>query len=282
MAAGVSRRLNEQGLSVTNLDLDATLEGEPVTVNEAGAIWQGCALHEAPAIWLEMPVFPWPQALPPPFPIPDTENFRRWHTYQRESRALASSALALAADHVPIMNHPASSHLAVAPTVALDLLGSAGLPIQPWSLGSPPETGELILDATGRDRWHPAEALPDTAPRLGFAAVDGPVYEMLVIGDKIAGTFLWNDGPAWVAPQSTPTVINAPADLELLGKRAAEILNLEMIQVACAYGEGGPLLLGADAAPRLGVWNELLAGGLGAVLAQRLAILASTSEGKTV
>jgi len=276
--------LEDADVRVKVLDLDAPLAGEPVTVRGPQVIWQGTALHEAAVLWLERPVFPWPQMLPAPCPLPDAENFNRWRTYQREARALAVAALATAAEQVTVVNPPASVHLAVAPTVALDRLARAGLPVAPWSVGpapGPDETPSAVLDATGRDRWHPAGPLPPDAPRLALAPGPGAVTELLVVGGEIAGARQWPDTRGWAAadPSAEPDPIPAPpADL---ARRATIALDLEVLQIACRTdGEESAVLL-ADAAPDLAAWDSHLAGAPAAILARRLAALAGANQGDT-
>lgn len=273
--------LTAQGWTTQLLDLDATLNGEPVTVRGDTVVWQGCPLHEAAAIWLEQPLFPWPQMLPAPCPLPDVENFERWRTYQREARALAASALAVAGDHVPVINPLVSAHLAVTPTAVFDLLAAADLPVHPWRIGAPPGPSDLVLDATGHERWHPAAPLPDDAPRLVIDSVDGPVTDMLIVDDAVVGARAWADGLTWAAASQAPVGADAGGDLMDLGRRVITVLGLEVTQVTCAGTMEGPVVLRANAAPRLAAWDDLLNGAVATALARRLADLAAATRGDT-
>jgi len=276
--------LAQEGVPTRLLNLDAPLAGEPVTVRGAEVVWQECALHTAAVLWLERPVFPWPQMLPAPCPLPDVENFNRWRAYQREAQALAVAALAAAAEQVPVVNPPSSAHLAVAPTVALDRLTAAGLPLVPWRVGPARDSDVVsvgILDATGHDRWHPAGALPPDAPRLSFDDDDGTVTELLVVGGKIVGTRQWPDTANWAASDPTTTATVAPAPLTGLALRAATALALEVVQIACRNDSAQAAVLLAEAAPDLTTWDTHLDGAASTALARRLVVLAGTAQGDT-
>lgn len=275
LAARVAARLAERDVPVCVLDLDAPLSGEPVTVRDAAVTWQGCDLGDAAALWCEQPVFPWPQMIPPPCDLPDAANFERWRHYQREARALAVAALAAAAETVPLLGSLAAAHLAVMPTVALDRLAAAGLDVQPWRVtAAPPGSGELVRDATGRDRWHrPAAVAPSGRPRRYLAPVAGPVTEVLVIGGAVAAARRWPNAAAWNAGDAGAPA--AAGDLAEPACRGARALDLEILQVALAGGMPAAAILEADAAPDLAAWDALAAGAVAAALAERLAALAA-------
>jgi hypothetical protein len=263
LAAQLAARLAESGVPAWTLDLDAPLNGEPVTVRDAAVRWQGHDLLTAGALWCEWPVFPWPQPLLPPCELPDAENFARWRHYQREARALAVSALAIAAAAVPTLNPPAAAHLALGPTVALDRLAAAGLPVHPWRVtAAPAEAGEVATDATGADRWHRPIAWPDGAPRLLHAPLAGPAIAVLLVGAEVVAA------GGWPAP-SAECADAAPAAVAL-ARRAAEALALEIALVAVAAD--GTAVLRVDAAPDLSKWDETA---VAAALARRLAALAA-------
>ncbi len=297
LAEHVAGILTAGGLSTLILDIDAPINGEPVTVRDDHVCWQGHDLAAAAAIWLEEPVFPWPQMVPPPCPLPDVANFQRWRHYQREARSLAVAAMSVAGASVPVLNPVGTFHLAVAPTVALDRLAAAGLPVHQWRVTcSTPSPGELTIDAVGHDRWHRPTAVPAGSPRLCFAPAAGAVMELLLIGGDVAAARHWTQAADWTRSNERPqaatlarfvesTEVSAP--LVALGRRCAAVLELEILQVACL--EGGqepavlPAVLLADAAPDLAAWDVPAAGHKAAAqdvvaiaIARRLAALAAS------
>jgi len=287
-ASGLSSRLADllagRDAPARILHLDAPLRGEPVTVRGDRVTWQGFPLDEAAVLWIERPVFPWPQMLPPPFPLPDVENFHRWRGYQREARALAASALAVAAERATAVNPPASAHLAVAPVTALDALAAGGFPVAPWRVGPAREPAELhccSLDPVGRDLWHPAGRRPPDAMRLVFPDLAGPVIEMLVVGPDVVGHRRWIDAAAWPegGPDTVgPAALAGPAGLAV---RAASALALETARVVCTDADPGARLLLVDAAPDWEEWDVRLGGAPASFLARRLASLARENQGAT-
>lgn len=275
-------RLEKMGAAVWVLDLDAPLQGEPVTVRGDEVSWQGRPLQTAAVVWLEQPVFPWPQMLPPPCPLPDVENFNRWRTYQREAQALAVSALATVAEQVRFVNPPSSAHLAVAPVVILDRLTVAGLPVASWRVDSALDQDQgspVVCDATGRDRWHPAGVLPTSAPRITWPDLGGEVVELLVIGGGIAGSRRWPDAAAWSRSEPDPADNAAPDLVTDLARRAATTLTLEMVQVTCHHDGSAAEVMLVDAAPDITTWDAQLDGAPVSALAHRLAVLAGIDEG---
>ncbi|MEN8007976.1 MAG: hypothetical protein ABFS42_13235 [Candidatus Krumholzibacteriota bacterium] len=265
------------------LDLDAPLQGEPVTVRGDEVIWQGFALHTAAVVWIEKPVFPWPQMLPPPFPLPDVENFNRWRNYQREAQALAVSALATASESATVVNPPWSAHLAVAPITVLDKLADGGIPVAPWRVGSVSTDNQepvVAIDATGHDRRHPAGALPPDAPRLVFPSLGGEVMDVLLIGREIAGCRRWSDPAAWTSSEPAQLDTSAPDQAADLASCVASTLALEIVQVSCVGGGEGPAVMTVDAAPDFNTWDTQLDGAPGSILAHRLAALARVNQGE--
>jgi hypothetical protein len=288
-AARLAGQLAGADRPVRHLNLDAPLDGAPVSVRGDRVVWQGCDLGAAGALWLEQPVFPWPQPLPPPCELPDLDNFRRWLAYQREARALAVGALAAAAERVPTLNPVAAAHLAVAPTVALDALAACGLPVAPWRIATEGAGGAIeacAIDATGHDRWHLPADLPAGAPRLAYEGLDDEVVEVLVIGGHAAGARRWPQALAWAAARggdrAQATGRCEPRRHAELALAAAAALGLEMAAVSLAGGDADghqAAILLADAAPDLGTWDRWLDGAVAAALARRLVAVAADPTG---
>jgi hypothetical protein len=280
LAASVAELLTANNFPTLILDIDAPVNGEPVTVRDDHVRWQGHDLGAAAALWIEDPIFPWPQMIPSPCPLPDVANFERWRHYQREARALAVAALAAAGATAPVLNPVGSAHLAVSLTAALDHLAAAAVPVHPWRVtGGAIAPDELAVDAVGSDRWHRPAAVPAGSARLCFAPVPGTVTELLLIGGDVAATRRWAQAAdwAWCPARTEPTVATeAAAPLAELGRRCAAALELEILQVACVENATGPAVLRADAAPDLAAWDAQAAGAVAAALARRLAALAAS------
>lgn len=275
LAARIAARLAAADIPALCLDLDAPLNGEPVTVRDDHITWQGCDLAAAAALWCEAPVFPWPQMVPPPCPLPDAENFERWRHYQREARALAVGALAAACDVVPAINAPSAAHLAITPTVALDRLAAAGLPVAPWRVaGDDARSDEITIDATGADHWHRPAGAPADGPRLHITA-SGAVTALLVIAGEIVAAQHWDAAAAWAAgaPGACVDAAQLAAPLRARAEQAAAALAADIVQLACDTDA----ILRADAAPDLLNWDDLTDHTVAAALARRLAALAGAA-----
>jgi hypothetical protein len=280
LAASVAELLTANNFPTLILDIDAPVNGEPVTVRDDHVRWQGHDLGAAAVLWIEDPIFPWPQMIPSPCPLPDVANFERWRHYQREARALAVAALAAAGATAPVLNPVGSAHLAVSLTAALDHLAAAAVPVHPWRVtGGAIAPDELAVDAIGHDRWHRPAGVPIGAARLCFAAVPGAVTELLLIDGEVAAARRWAQAADWVrtpARTAPEVATEAAAPLADLGRRCAAVLELEILQVACVESATGPAVLRADAAPDLAAWDVQAAGAVAAALARRLAALAAS------
>lgn len=272
LAPGIAARLQASGLAAHVLAIDAPLDGEPVTVRDDAVTWQGHDLRAAAALWCEDPVFPWPQPLPPPCELPDAANFARWRRYQREARSLAVSALAIACETVPALNPPIAAHLALAPTVLLDALAAAGVPVHPWRVAAgDPEPGEAAGDATGTDRWHRPGPAPAGAPRLLHAPLGGAVEAVLLVDGAAVVAGAWPSLAAWAAGGPAAPADAAGATLET-ARAAARALALPLALVACGDGR----VLRVDAAPDLAEWDAMTAdGAVAAAIARKLAAMAA-------
>lgn len=275
LAARIAALLAARDVPALCLGLDAPLDGEPVTVRDAAITWQGVDLADAAALWCEAPVFPWPQMVPPPCPLPDAENFERWRHYQREARALAVGALAAACDVAPALNAPAAAHLALMPTVALDRLAAAGLPVAPWRVAADDaRDDEVTVGATGADRWHRPAAAPTDGPRLHIAA-RGAVSALLLVDGAGVAAQGWADAAAWAggAPGARLALDGVAAPLRTRAEEAAAALHVDIVQVAFTTDA----ILRADTAPDLLAWDNLTDHAVAAALARRLAALAGAA-----
>jgi hypothetical protein len=278
-----------QPCSVARLDLDAALNGAPVTIEPGGVRWQGVNLLDAGVVLLERPVFPWPQPqrLRDSPAGPHDETGRRTPG-DRHARSLALSALQVVASARPVINPPEAAHLAVAPMTALDRLSQAGLEVHPWCL-APFECVQggptALRDAAGADRWHAprlrggreAVVFPERRSGSDHDAMAGGVVELLVIGDRVAGGVRHDDPSTWLTGgDGQPEAGPQPASTEL-AVSAAHALGLGLAGVTIGSGPE-PVVVWADAGPDLVRWDRLLGGGASAALAHHLLKIASGTK----
>ena len=277
-------RLDERGARGTVLDLDAPLRGEPVTVRPGSVLWQEIDLVNAAAVFVERPVFPWPQPRSIAGLIRDGVPDQDKVGAEREARSLIASAIPAAAVSGRLVNPPVAAHLAASPAIALDRLESAGLAVHPWRLGPAPEDtdGRLLLDAVGRDLWHePQRPLP------GQMAIEpdrfsGEVLSVLMAGGIPLGGLRYADGRSWDAGElAAPlTVEEIPATVVELTRGAVEASGLGFAAVSVIQKGDRPGLLWFDAGPDLAEWDRLLEGRIAAGLADYLITVAAGDEGR--
>lgn len=189
------------------LSLDAPLEGKPVTVSPDAVFWEGVDLVRGGAIFVERPVFPWPQMLLPTEPFHFDLTHEEWLVFQREAGALIVSALRAAAEVSPVINRPDAAHLAVSPSIALDRLAHEGIPVHPWRL-EPAPSGDgydagFVLDACGRDRWHSPKGPPAGEPALVLDYFPGEVVTFIVVGGTSVGALRYSSGGSWAERYGT-------------------------------------------------------------------------------
>lgn len=182
------------------LSLDAPLEGKPVTVAPGAVMWEGVDLLHADAVFVERPVFPWPQMLLPTGRFQDFDH-EQWVVFQREASSLTVSAILAAAEVRPVINPPASAHLAVSPSIALDRLAREGILVHPWSLEPAPPRDRagagFVLDACWLDRWHSPTRPRVGEPSLVLEPFPGEVVSFIVVGGKSAGALRYPSGASW-------------------------------------------------------------------------------------
>lgn len=283
LAGEVAAYLDRTAVPYYTLSLDAPLEGRPVTIAPGTVYWEGVDLLNGGAIFVEMPVFPWPQVQLPTEPFHFEFTHEQWVVFQREASSLIVSALLAAAEVRPVINPPAAAHLAVAPSIVLDRLAREGIPVHPWSLEPAPsrdrsEAG-FVLDACGRDRWHSPQRPRAGEPALVLEPFPDEVVTFIVVGGKAVGALRYDSGGAWaewheaggVGGEALESVPEA-ADLAI---RAAEALDLDYAAVSIRTGVSPHAILLCEAGPDLTAWNRILDGLLAEALADHLASAAS-------
>jgi hypothetical protein len=281
LVARVAKHLDQSKGAAHCLSLDAPFSSEPVTVAPGTVSWQGIELRQAAAVLVEQPLFPWPQPgllAQRPQAIPPQE----WLVFEREARSLAISAIAAAAEHCPVINHPSAAHLAVSPSIALDRLAEQGVSVHPWRLAPAPDSDDsrLMIDASGRDRWHSPE--PPVAGEPALIWDDPPageVHSLLVVGSQVVGGQRYPSLSAWTSGAAAEPVTGsnqaAQADLAC---HAAAALGLELAAVTVTAGPSPAVILVA-AGPDLAEWDTVLGGRLAPALAAHLTTIAGAKEG---
>jgi hypothetical protein len=282
------------------LSLDAPFEGKAVTVAPDAVFWEGVDLLKGGAIFVERPVFPWPQMLLPTEPFHFDLTHEEWLVFQREASALIVSALRVVAEVRPVINPPAAAHLAVSPSIALDRLAREGIPVHSWRL-EPAPSGDrskagFVLDACGRDRWHSPQSPQAGEPALVLESFPGEVVTFIVVGGTSVGALRYSSGGSWVerygtggagearkrvgtaAGEDSPEPLDAlesVAEAEELANRTAAALGLGFAAVSIRTGASPHSVLLCEAGPDLAEWNRIMDGRLAAALADHLISVAS-------
>ena len=284
----VASSLGDDLLSCHMLSLDAPMEGKPVVVSAEGLIWEGVDLQECGAVFVERPLFSWPQTRLPFEGEGKGLTIDEWSVFQRETAALSISALLAAADRVRLVNPPFAAHMAASPAIALEVIAGSGLPVHPWRLEPAPPPGRSesgpVLDICGRERWHFPRRPGKGGPALMLDPVPGGIAIYLVVGGGCAGTLQFPDGEAWArwneAANNGEKVRTAPiadsgtaADEADMAIRAARALGLDFAAVSIREDESRPSVVYCEASPDLADWNGLLGGRAAAALADYLASL---------
>lgn len=275
--------LDRAAVPYYTLSLDAPLEGKPVTVAPGSVTWEGVDLLKAGAIFVERPIFPWPQARLPEERVDRDFTHEQWVVFQREAGSLVVSAILAAAEVRPVVNPPAAAHLAISPSIALDRLALEEIPVHPWRIEpAPPEklsTAGFVLDACGRDRWHVPRRPAAGEAALVIEPFTGEVVTCIVVGGMSVGAIRYDSGELWVkwhegegiAGEVTDSVPEA-ADL---ASRAAAALGLGYAAVSIRTGASPYTVVLCEAGPDLDAWNRMLDGRLARALAGHLVAIAS-------
>lgn len=240
--------------------LDAPFEGGSVTVGEGRVDWEGVSLLEMGVIFLERPLFSWPQpAKHRTFAGPRESGAR---ALEREARSLSISALLAAESSRPIVNRMAAGFLCSSRAAALDGLEGAGLAVHPWRVAPAPrqedEPGDgIVLDLVGGERWHRPARPREGDHALVIGPVKGDVLGLLVVAGEVAGVRRYPSGAAWSAGhggESAPAR-RVPPDVSVLGVAAATCLNLEVAEVWVGGEDGDRRVLLVEAGPDLAAWD---------------------------
>ena len=275
LADEIAACLSGDSFSHQILSLDAPFEGKPLTIGRGVVSWEGVDLLGAGAIFVERSVFPWPQTRYSAEYEESGLTQAQWAFYQRESASLLISALHLASTERPMINPPSAAHLAISPSIALDLLEREGITVHPWRMEPAAEgeisAGRISIDACGRDRWHTPGPPVTGEQALTIEPFEGAVTAFMVVGGRIAGAVRFPGPDSWALGQEAKVVgteIGA-ADLAI---RSAAILGLDFAAISVREDQGRVLF--AEASPDLEQWNRILEGRVAELLAEHLISLA--------
>jgi len=282
-AARLARAIASGGTDCLLRSLDAPFVGGAVRVDDEHLVWEGTNLREVGAIFLERPLFPWPQpASLGTLAVPREDRAR---VVDRQARSLAISALMTAASSRPVVNRPESGALAASRAIALAELEAANVPVCPWSVISAPavthESEALFVDLIGRERWHRPSRPPAGDPCLSLGTAPGHVLALILVGGEPAGAVRYASAARWsmgegggpVAPEGIPKEAASTA------ARAAAALKLEIAEISVINGPSGPQVLLVEPGPDLDAWDTIFAGGLAARIARRLVEIAESEGG---
>jgi hypothetical protein len=243
------------------LDLHAAQRGDgTLAIGDDVLDWQGCDLGRARVLFLEEPVFAWPQ------PWLEGEVADE-SAHPRTARALAHSALLAAARAARAVNPLEAGELAAEPLLALDRLARAGLPVAPWELCARParEPAGPWRDPAGRVAGY-RRAAPEAGELAWRTTADcAEPWSCLVVGEALAGAARRSeDHGGALGPEQVP---RETAELAL---RAARTLGLDLLEVRIGRIADGPALTEVLAGPDLEAWASRLGGALERALAEHL------------
>lgn len=295
LAGEIARHIENNYPSCFILSLDAPMEGGPVSVESNVILWEGVDLLRAGVIWLECPVFPWPQPRLSAKECDSIDEYKQGAAVWREAQSLAVSAIAAAAESIPVVNAPKTTHLAVSPIMALDLLAREGFEVHPWrvetvsgvldsgtpdfssgdsgfgnsDIGNSGDGGkeQTRIDVAGRDRRH-VPGRPETGdPALYHDPVSSDAATFLIVGEKCVGGLAHPGQPVW---SESDSVVESLPESAHLAVRATRTLGLDFAAVSVCFDDASSAILFCDAAPDLEAWNRMLEGGVAAALAEYL------------
>lgn len=300
LAGELAALLDGGEISHHTCSLDAPMEGKPLTVSSKGVVWEGVDLMQADAIFLEKPVFPWPQHELPPERFRKNGGFKQGVVFQRETMSLIVSAVRIAGEARRMINRPGADHLAISPSIALDHLSRDGIPVHPWRLATlaselRSEAG-FVVDASGGDRRHSPTIAQANEPALVYDPFPEEAVTVLVVGGRAAGALHYQNGGQWAESGRSDTFgelrgtneknpdTESPARIDSLeafpeaaelAVRTAGALELDVAAVSVRTGPAAPGVLLCEAAPDLAAWNRILQGRLAEALADHLISAAS-------
>jgi hypothetical protein len=201
LAGEMAAILDSGEVSHYTCSLDGPIEGKPLTVSPNGVIWEGVDLLRADAIFVERPVFPWPQHELPPERFCRNGNFKQGVVFQREAMSLIVSAVRIAGDARRMINPPGAAHLAISPSIALDRLTRQGLPVHPWCLETYTanvfSNAGFVIDASGADRRHSPMLPREDEPVIIYEPFSEEVVTVLVVGGRAAGALWYRSCEQW-------------------------------------------------------------------------------------
>lgn len=248
------------------LELDAPMRAGALTISPEGVLWQGFDLTRARTVVLECPWFAWPQA------NVTVSAAKERLGGEREARALALSALHVAARHARVVQPLRAAFYATSPLAALGVCAASGVRVRPWSAvaARPASSDGIWLDWVGHDAWTdpcpPAVGEPAWQPR----PFDGPVTSVLAIGDSIVGARRFENARAWSERRSASVCSHVEHAVTELASHARRALDVEWLQVDLLASADGAEVLSVDVGPDLAAWDDDLNGAAATTLSHLL------------
>lgn len=280
VAEAIAAQLAGMGREGVVRDLLAPLAGRPVTVADGRVTWEGVELTAAAALFVEAPVFPWPQPWRLAELAPGGRPSRELVAAEREGRSLLASALLAAAAAVPAVVPPGTAHEAVVPALPLVSAARAGLPVAPWTLEprpAEPPPGILVADAAGRDLVHVPARPPDPGEPALLVRAGGETVTLLVAGHTVLAACRTREPVLPPDPREASAMEPdaLPAAVRELATAAAGRLPLAAVTLTTG---GGPRVAFVEAAPDLAAWHTARGGAIASGVARLLASLAEHHE----
>ncbi len=280
----IATRLSGASFPIRTLTLEAPFEGKPMTIGRGAVSWEGVDLLSAGAVFIERSVFPWPQTRYPAEYEESGFTQAQWAIFQREAASLVVSALHLASTACPVINPPSTAHLAVSPSIALDLLAREGIAVHPWRVE--PVPGEdrsgvgILIDACGRDLRHTPLTPPAGETALAVEPFQGPVTTCIVIGGRAVGAVRFSGLDSWALGRGAE-VAAMEGDAADLAVRSVEALGLGFAAVSLRADPGRSSVVLLEASPDLEWWDGMLGERVAEALAEHLIALVRRAPSDT-
>lgn len=233
----LEQELRRRKIATEARPLEAPLQGDPLSLGAGigGSVrvhWMGLELDRASVVFVETPVYPWPQIqlqspqrqlqTIPPSGDPNPPNRSAWKpaqevsfesldrttlaTIDRESRSLLLSALRTAALKARVTNPVQTHEGAASPGIFLSRLHGSGIPVHPWKVQKQPSSetgtpigkpGSIAIDLQGRTLGQRPSRPGPGELALVFSRPPQEVESILVVGEEVPGRLQFDSAESW-------------------------------------------------------------------------------------
>lgn len=256
----LASRLRERSVPCRQLSLTAVHEGRAVALVPGKVRWEGASLEESGAVFVDRPVFLWPQPQRIGEYLAEPESMQAKAAAEREASSLLVSALWILADRVPVLPHPRAARFASSPVLALDHLDRQGFPVHAWRVAAASEAQEeeRVLDVVGRDLWAKPGIPEGKQPALILRPVQDELVEVLVLGGEVVAHRHPASRGGWPADEGAETRTDAdlPVSFTELVRMVTAALELDVAALTLSRSPDAACVLFVDAGPDLGAWNS--------------------------